>query len=223
MWQIRCRERAAPPLSGLGSASYSWDVRGEFFTRNSGSRAQESLAPCDGVPARPWPCSSLQGGGFRPTSAPAASPPEASIPCWHVLAPCITEVSGHASLQRGLKEPAVVALLPGGPPPPSFLCRTYEREVKVSSGFLTADGSCLPLPSCLPQCAALLGREPVSPPGMWELFRKFVVDNRVRTALPAAPQLGPGLFQLPLAWKDGADTLVQKIADSWLGVEGGEG
>lgn len=92
----------------------------------------------------------------------------------------------------------------------------------MSSGSLTADGSCLPLPSCLPQRAVLLGQEPVSPPGMWE-FRKFVVDNRVRTTLPATPQLGPGLFQLPLAWKDGVDTLIQKIAHSWLGVEGGEG
>lgn len=53
---------------------------------------------------------------------------------------------------------------------------------------------------------------------MWELFRKFVVDELVRT-LPAAPQLGPGLFQLPLAWKDAVDTLIQKIADSWLGME----
>lgn len=51
-----CRVRAAPPLSGLGSASYSWDVRGEFFTRTSGSRAPESLAPCDGVPGLALPC-----------------------------------------------------------------------------------------------------------------------------------------------------------------------
>lgn len=41
--------------------------------------------------------------------------------------------------------------------------------------------------------------------------------------LPAAPQLGPGLFQLPLAWKDAVDTLIQKIADSWLGMEAGRG
>lgn len=84
-------------------------------------------------------------------------------------------------------------------------------------------GLVCPLPSCLPQRAALLGQEPVSPPGTWELFRKFVVDERVRTTLPATPQLGPGLFQLPLAWKDGVDSLIQKITDSWLGVGGGEG
>lgn len=83
-------------------------------------------------------------------------------------------------------------------------------------------GLVCPIPYCQPQSAAPLGQEPVSLPGTWELFRKFVENERVRT-LPAAPQLGPGLFQLPLAWKDGVDTLIQKIADSWLGVEGGEG
>ena len=119
------RVHAAPPLSGLGSASSSWDVRGEFFSRTSGSRARKSLAPCDGVPARPWPCSSLQGRWLL-ASAPAASPPEASLPCQHILAPHITQVSAQASpLQRGLKEPTVV-FLPGGPLPFYFLHRTLR-------------------------------------------------------------------------------------------------
>lgn len=40
---------------------------------------------------------------------------------------------------------------------------------------------------------------PVSLPGTWELFGKLLVDERVRTTLPATPQLGPGIFWLPLA------------------------
>ena len=39
----------------------------------------------------------------------------------------------------------------------------------------------------------------VSLPGTWELFGKLLVDERVRTTLPATPQLGPGIFWLPLA------------------------